>query len=280
LADIILSYAHEDRPVATALAHELTKLDVDVWWDHDLTGGENFRQSIEKMLESTPATIVIWSRRSVRSKWVINEATIADQNNRMIPVSIDGDPPPIDFRSAHTIDLKDWLPGDRLPEPLLRSVAARLRRELGYETPQPRATGVTRLRKRVGATWYNDFQSAVLYMIGQGLACFLVEATIPAITEELASSTDPFFPYALALIESAIIAALYLRPLLEVRRIGAATRVFLTALAIGVLAYRVVDKVMVLGSKGELAQLMIIFGAVAFAFILITAMAESAANRA
>jgi hypothetical protein len=274
--DVLLSYAHEDRPVATAIAGELGRLGVDVWWDHDLIGGDDFRQRIEEMLVRTPATIVIWSRRSVQSKWVINEALIADNHRRMIPVSIDSEPPPIDFRSAHTIDLKDWLPGDRLPDALVRTVAGRLGRALEYEAPSSPAKGVARLSRRVSATWYNDFQSAVLYLIGHGLACFLVEATIPALKSELAWAEHGVFSYVLALIESTIVAALYLRPLLEVRRIAEATRLFVTAMAIGVLAYSVVDAITGL-SKNEL---MIIFGSTAFIFTLITALAESAANRA
>lgn len=274
--DVLLSYAHEDRPVATAIAGELGKLGVDVWWDHDLIGGEDFRQRIEGMLERTPVTIVIWSRRSVQSKWVINEALIADKHRHMIPVSIDGEPPPIDFRSAHTIDLKDWLPGDRLPDALVRTVAGRLGRALDYEAPASPTHGVARLSRRINATWYNDFQSAVLYLIGHGLACFLVEASIPALKGELAWSEHGIFSYGLALIESTIVAALYLRPLLEVRRIANATRLFITAMAIGVVAYGVVDAVAGL-SKNEL---MVIFGSTTFVFILITALAESTANRA
>src|SRR3954447_7749470 len=182
LVDVLLSYAHEDRPVSVAIAAELARLGIEVWWDHDLVGGEDFRQRISEMLMRTPATIVIWSRRSVQSKWVINEATVAEQHQHMIPVSIDGEPPPIDFRHAHTIDLKDWLPGDPIAGPLVRAVAARLGRQIGYEGPALQLHGVNRLRQRVSVTWYNDFQSAVLYLIGHGLACFLVEGTIPSVT--------------------------------------------------------------------------------------------------
>jgi hypothetical protein len=269
MVDVLLSYAHEDRAVSAAIAQELTKLGIQVWWDHDLLGGEDFRQRISEMLERTPATIVIWSRRSVHSKWVINEAALAEQHQRLIPVSIDGEPPPIDFRSAHTLDLKDWVPGDRLPDALVRAVAGRLRREIGYELPASPARGVSRLHKRVTATWYLDFENVVLYLIGQGLACFLVEATIPPLASRLGSSRAVWLPYALAVIEATIIAALYLRPVLEARRIAVAFRLFAISAALGVLAYTVLDAMQTLAQD----ELMIIFGSVGFAFVLITSIA-------
>jgi len=270
LAEILLSYAHEDRPVSAAIAEELTKLGVDVWWDRDLLGGEDFRERISEMLARAPATIVIWSRRSIHSKWVINEAALAEQHQRLIPVSIDGEPPPIDFRSAHTLDLKDWLPGDRLPEALVRAIAGRLKRAVGYDLPEAPAKRGSRLRRRVSATWYADFENVVLYMIGQGLACFLVEATIPPLVSNLAPPAGLWIPYALSLIEAIVIAALYLRPILETRRIVVATRIFAIAAALGLLAYRLVDAATVALTQDEL---MITFGAVAFAFVLITSMA-------
>jgi hypothetical protein len=275
MVDVLLSYAHEDRSAAAAVGEELSKLGVDVWWDHELLGGDDFRQRISQMLVRVQATIVIWSRRSVQSKWVINEASIAEEQGNLIPVSIDGEMPPIDFRSLHTIELKEWLPGDPLPSPLIRAVGARLKRELGYAAPAMPAAGVPRLQRRVAMTWYSEFETVVLYLIGQGLACFLVGATIPPLANRLGPSSH-WVSYALAVIEALIIAALYLRPVLEVRRIGAAVRVFASSVVLGLLAYYVVDAVT---ATLELHEIMMVFGAVSFAFILITIMAERAATR-
>jgi hypothetical protein len=275
MVDVLLSYAHEDRPVSAAIAAELTKLGVDVWWDHELLGGDDFRQRISEMLARAPATIVIWSGRSVQSKWVINEASTAEEHGNLIPISIDGAPPPIDFRSLHTIDLKEWIPGDPLPAPLLRTLGKSLKRDLGREAPEMPEGGIFRLQKRVAMAWYGEFETVVLYLIGQGLACFLVGATIPPLANQLTPSSH-WVAYLLAVIEAMIIAALYLRPVLEVRRIGAAIRVFTSAVLLGLLAYCVVDTVI---ATLELNEIMMVFGSVTFAFILITTMAERATNR-
>ena len=275
MVDVLLSYAHEDRPVSAAIAEELRKLGVDVWWDHDLLGGDDFRQRISEMLVRASATIVIWSHRSVQSKWVINEAAIAEEHGNLIPIAIHAEIPPIDFRSMHTIDLKEWLPGDPLPGPLLRAIGRRLKRELDYGVSGLPVSGTGRFQRRAANTWYREFEMVVLYLIGQGLACFLVGAIIPPLATRLAAASR-WVAYALAVIEAMMIAALYLRPVLEVRRIGAATRLFACAVVLGILAFYVLDAVI---STLELREIMMVFGSVSFAFILITTIAERATNR-
>ena len=53
---------------------ELGKLGVDVWWDHEVLGGDDYRDRISEVLTRAAAAIVVWSRRSVQSHWVISEA--------------------------------------------------------------------------------------------------------------------------------------------------------------------------------------------------------------
>src|SRR5262245_28944555 len=132
VVDLFVSYTHEDRPAAAGIAEQLVSLGVEVWWDHELLGGGDYRSRIAEILGRTPAAIVIWSRRSIQSHWVLNEAAAASERRCLIPVSIDGEKPPIDFRSLHTIDLSQWLPGEPLPTELVRAVGGRLRRELDY----------------------------------------------------------------------------------------------------------------------------------------------------
>ena len=40
MTEVFLSYNKADRPVAEAIARELHGLGVNVWWDHELLGGE------------------------------------------------------------------------------------------------------------------------------------------------------------------------------------------------------------------------------------------------
>ena len=73
MADVFLSYNQTDRPIAQAIAAELQRLRVDVWWDHDLLGGDDFRARIAEVLTRSIVTTVIWSRRSIDSQWVVEK---------------------------------------------------------------------------------------------------------------------------------------------------------------------------------------------------------------
>ena len=75
----------------------------------ELLGGDDYRQRISKLLERTQAAIVIWSRRSVDTQWVMSEAAAARERKVLVPVTIDGAEPPIDFRGLHTTDLISWV---------------------------------------------------------------------------------------------------------------------------------------------------------------------------
>ncbi|HJU17872.1 MAG TPA: toll/interleukin-1 receptor domain-containing protein, partial [Stellaceae bacterium] len=132
--DVFISYTHTDRPVAAAIAGEFAKLAIEVWWDHDLMAGEDYRRRITEILARTPAVIVLWSRRSIASQWVLAEATTASERRALVPLSLDGERPPIDFRSLHTIQLDGWCPGDPLPQEVVRAVAGLLGRSLSYST--------------------------------------------------------------------------------------------------------------------------------------------------
>ncbi|HJU17901.1 MAG TPA: toll/interleukin-1 receptor domain-containing protein, partial [Stellaceae bacterium] len=132
--DLFISYTHTDRPIAAAIAGEFAKLAIEVWWDHDLMAGEDYRRRITEILAHTSAVIVLWSRRSIASQWVLAEATTASERRALVPLSMDGERPPIDFRSLHTIQLDGWCPGDPLPQEVVRAVAGLLGRSLSYST--------------------------------------------------------------------------------------------------------------------------------------------------
>ena len=98
MTDVFLSYCRADRAVAEAIAQELRQLGVDVWWDnHDILSGEDYRRRISDTLERIRAAIVIWSRQSIESQWVISEAATARDRKVLVPVSIDGKNPQLIF---------------------------------------------------------------------------------------------------------------------------------------------------------------------------------------
>jgi hypothetical protein len=110
--DIFLSYARQDRATARAFAECLAEEGFKVWWDASLHSGETFDEVIEQRLRDAKAVIVLWSPRSVASRWVRAEATLADRRNKLIPAIIEPCDRPIVFELTHTAELADWH-GDR-----------------------------------------------------------------------------------------------------------------------------------------------------------------------
>jgi hypothetical protein len=108
LASVFLSYAREDGAKAQALAAALERAGHSVWWDRNIRGGTEFSEEIEAALNSADMVLVLWSRHSVKSAWVRDEAAAGRDSGRLIPVRIDDCRAPMGFRQYQTIDLSQW----------------------------------------------------------------------------------------------------------------------------------------------------------------------------
>jgi TolB-like protein len=108
LADIFVSYSREDLAIARLFAEGLEREGFSVWWDAALIPGEIFDQVVEKALNEASAVVVLWSRKSVASRWVRAEATQANDNGTLVPVMIEPCKRPIIFELTHTADLSHW----------------------------------------------------------------------------------------------------------------------------------------------------------------------------
>lgn len=113
MPDIFISYKREERDVAQKLAEALIKEGRSVWWDINLLPGERFAQEIEAVIRHAKVAIVIWSKHSVQSEWVIEEASEAKRRGILLPISIDSVQPPFGFRGLQTLDCSSW---DREPQ--------------------------------------------------------------------------------------------------------------------------------------------------------------------
>jgi len=108
LSDVFISYAAEDRDRAARLAHGLGGRGWSVWCDRKIIAGQAFDQAIERELESAKCVVVLWSKHSVGSEWVKNEAAAAAERNVLVPAAVDGVKLPLEFRRRQTADLADW----------------------------------------------------------------------------------------------------------------------------------------------------------------------------
>jgi tetratricopeptide (TPR) repeat protein len=103
MASIFLSYSHEDRKRAERIANALETAGHQVWWDQHIRAGSRFSKDINEVLKKSDLVVVLWSKASVESIWVQDEAAHGRDNRRLVPVLIDKVDPPLGFRQYHAI---------------------------------------------------------------------------------------------------------------------------------------------------------------------------------
>lgn len=110
MAEIFISYSTDDRATAARLAEFLLERGYSVWWDREISAGQQFYGEISDALTDCKVAIVIWTATSVKSRWVLGEAETAAGAEKLIPVrddSLSERQLPIGFRPLHTIALSD-----------------------------------------------------------------------------------------------------------------------------------------------------------------------------
>ena len=108
MTDVFISYASEDREIAQALARAIGATGRSVWWDRKIIAGQTFDQVIENELETAKSVVVLWSKHSIASEWVKNEAAVASERGVLIPALIESVKLPLEFRRKQTADLIGW----------------------------------------------------------------------------------------------------------------------------------------------------------------------------
>ena len=93
---VFISYTQQDKKQAELIAARLRDFGHEVWYDGwKLRAGDNLIQKINEGLSKADALLVIISRNSLRSKWVMHEFSalafgeLSTKNRRIIPVLID-----------------------------------------------------------------------------------------------------------------------------------------------------------------------------------------------
>ncbi|WP_407120446.1 toll/interleukin-1 receptor domain-containing protein [Bradyrhizobium sp. STM 3561] len=126
MADIFFSYAKVDRAQIEPIIHAL-ETEWTVWWDDDLQIARSFSEEIEEELNRASCTIVAWSKASTKSKYVLDEAGLANEAGKLVPISLDGAKPPLGFRGIQTGDFSKWQGDRNAPEFMKLRQAVQLR---------------------------------------------------------------------------------------------------------------------------------------------------------
>ena len=106
--DVFISYASEDRERIIPIIELLQEHGWSVWWDHSIPPGRTFDEVIEEAIDAAKCVVVVWTKTSVRSRWVKTEASEGNQRRILVPVQLDPVRIPLEFRRIQASQLMDW----------------------------------------------------------------------------------------------------------------------------------------------------------------------------
>jgi cyclophilin family peptidyl-prolyl cis-trans isomerase len=108
MAEVFISYAREDREPAERLAHAIESRGWSVWWDRRIPAGQSYEDVIEQEIDAASCVVVLWTRTSVVSEWVRNEAREGARRRILIPIRLEDVRLPLAFRHLQADDLLGW----------------------------------------------------------------------------------------------------------------------------------------------------------------------------
>jgi hypothetical protein len=177
VTDVFISYASEDRERAEELARALEATGFCVWWDRKILTGQTYDEVIERQLETARSVVVLWSKRSISSEWVKNEAAAAAQRGVLLPALIDRVRLPLEFSRKQTADLVDWN-GDP-SHPGFQALCDGARSMVGG-SPQPRSPAPPRSGPQPRRRWVVPTIVAAVILCLVGLFRFATWDDAPA----------------------------------------------------------------------------------------------------
>ncbi|MDE2437187.1 MAG: TIR domain-containing protein, partial [Sphingomonadales bacterium] len=130
MSEVFISYNRQDQDHARLFAEGFKAAGFDVWWDVSLQTGEAWDAVTENALNEAEAVVVLWSPRSVNSRWVRSEASVAQRNGTLIPVMMEACTRPVMFELTQSADLTEWVGDQSDPkwQHLVTDVRAHLKR--------------------------------------------------------------------------------------------------------------------------------------------------------
>jgi len=146
MADVFIGYARLDRETIEKLASAIEAAGYSVWWDRQIIAGAEFSRDIERELDAAKAVVIAWSRHANASPWVKDEAAVARDQAKLVPVSLDLEPPPMGFRQYQAIDFSRWKgqPASQAVDDLVRALEGRMS---GIEPPPATSTAIPQARR-------------------------------------------------------------------------------------------------------------------------------------
>ncbi|MET0963130.1 MAG: TIR domain-containing protein [Noviherbaspirillum sp.] len=190
MADIFLSYAEEDREAARRVAGLLEASGWSVWWDRRIPAGKTWRDIIEEAIAGMRCMVVLWSRHSVESDWVSEEAEEGRARKVLVPVLLEQVMPPLGLRSIQAADLSGW--DGSADAPGARQLVADLAALLGQPLP---SGGVilppAKVAPRLHPAWLVSAALALLLAAGLAMVTLWREAPPVGGSRAVVTTTTP-----------------------------------------------------------------------------------------
>ena len=105
---VFISYKREEIDQAKMMKDTLENQGFSVWWDENIQCGQIWSNVLDGAVRNASCIVVLWSKRSLQSRWVMHEASSAMDREIYAPVRIELisiDPP---FNRYQASDLLDW----------------------------------------------------------------------------------------------------------------------------------------------------------------------------
>jgi hypothetical protein len=131
MADIFVSYSKADKLFVAPIVSFLQSEGWTVWWDQRIDAGESWDEVIEREIHAAKCIVVVWTSRSIESRWVRTEANEGLTRNCLVPVALEKTEQPLAFRLIQRIDLTRW--AEKFTDPSARELANAVRRVVSGE---------------------------------------------------------------------------------------------------------------------------------------------------
>lgn len=108
MSDIFISYSRDDLTIVQSLVKLFAQRRWSVWWDFKIPPGKIFDEHIKKELNEARCVVVVWSKNSVKSRWVKSEASAGAEREILVPILIDDVDIPLGLDQIHAVTLTGW----------------------------------------------------------------------------------------------------------------------------------------------------------------------------
>lgn len=139
--DIFVSYRRTDRELVASVVRRLEERGVSVWYDADIEGGSDWRETIVEALTASGMLVIFFSEECNESRQLKKELAVADTLDKpVVPILIEETQP----KGAYLYELADrhWIqafpdPASRVPELVDHLAALAGKPAAGAKAPAP-----------------------------------------------------------------------------------------------------------------------------------------------